>query len=111
MEKGSYVKIMILEAFAKYLKEHESRESPFILLSQWLKFRLQEDPTDNVGKILHTELQLMETEDGKYAIIAKSPSGQVLLETLHKYVNSLENQKFSRWVHSIKPSDFNPYST
>jgi hypothetical protein len=42
-----------------------------------------------------------------YVFLPLSDSGRRLLRSLYEYASSYEQQKWSRWVHCVKASDFN----
>lgn len=97
---------MILDAFAKSYHKFAADIPPIILLNRWLKDILKNVPETNVEKIIHTELSLIEGDNGLYAIMGKDPRGQKLLKNLYSLVESLERQEFSRWLHEKNTEDF-----
>ena len=124
---------MILEAFAQYLQAADQKTSATDLLRRWLWEKLSTPPQTVVDKVLHCEISLstyfksnspLELENrsnkelisdnklvsnqGKsnYVFRGNSASGAKLLKSLHEYCLSYEQQKWSRWVHSVKASDF-----
>jgi hypothetical protein len=97
---------MILQEFSKILRSYPAHIPATVILTRWLKEILLKKPENNVEKIIHAELTLIQNEDGAYAIVGTRKSGQKLLENLHKYINSYENHNFSRWLHRLKPTDF-----
>ena len=97
---------MILRAFAKHIQEYAADVPLIILLNRWLKDILQKPPQNNVERIIHAELTLIQDKNETYSIVGTTRSGQKLLENLYRYVQSLENQDFSRWLHEINPNDF-----
>jgi hypothetical protein len=110
---------VILEAFAKYLRACDPDMSAPAALACWLWERLTNPPRDTVDKVLHTEIAIREALTGRkqgetveapakgYVFAGASTSGRRLLKSLHEYASSYEQQKWSRWVHCIKASDFN----
>ena len=112
---------MILEAFAKYLQEADPEVPASFILARWLWERLSFPPETNVDKVIHCELTLatrktqtagslrLEADHGgtAYVFNALSDSGRKLLQSLHQYSLSYEQQKWARWVHFVKASDFN----
>lgn len=42
-----------------------------------------------------------------YLFSGTTDSGKRLLKSLSEYASSYEQQKWSRWVHAVKASDFN----
>lgn len=97
---------MILKEFAKVLQQNYSQISPSEILANWIKNILSHPPITNVEKVIHAELTILYNQDGTFAIVGISKSGQKLLETLYRFIESYENQAFSRWVHNNKPNDF-----
>ena len=98
---------MILQAFAKNMQGYVAKIPPIIILSRWLKDILVKEPANNVEKIIHTELTLLEGDNGIYAVIGKTPSGQKLLENLYNFVGCVENHNFSTWLHNKNTNTFN----
>lgn len=98
---------MILEAFSEYLRGFNTDIPPVKLLSRWLKDILSKPPSNNIENIIHTELALLETQNGIYLIIGKDKSGKILIESLYNFALSYEQQNFNRWLHNVKASDFN----
>lgn len=97
---------MILKAFSENIHQYASKIPPTILLSRWLKDILDKTPENHVEKIIHTELTVLKSNNGLYAITAKTKGGQKLLTSLHNYINSLENQDYSRWLFETKANEF-----
>ncbi len=97
---------MILEAFAEYLKQQDSKISADIILLRWLREKLKAEPKDNIDRILHAEIEFTSDEKGDLTFKGKEKSGKILLEALFNYAQSYEQQKFGRWVHKLKASDF-----
>jgi len=112
---------VILEAFAKYLQESDQDVPASFILARWLWERLSSPPESAVDRVLHSELTLMDrranlkqslrldaSHDGPtYVFGWTSDSGRRLVHSLHQYSLSYEQQKWSRWVHFVKASDFN----
>ena len=116
---------MILEAFAEYLHAADPSIRATDVLSTWLWQKLTAAPLSNVDRVLHCEMSICaakttgatETENclryngntGKTAYTFKgtSESGKRLLRSLYEYCCSYEQQKWARWVHKLKASDFN----
>lgn len=112
--------IVILEAFAKYLHQADPQSSAEEILARWLWERLSVPPESNIDRVLHCELALLRSGyEGRgalslysgrkgvvYVFAPLSESGRRLLKSLHQYSLSYEQQKWSRWVHYIKASDF-----
>lgn len=112
---------MIIEAFAQYLKEVDPEVPATCALARWLWQKLNNPPESNVDRVLHCEikivhadrsskhsLRLAASEDGPcYVFNSSSDSGLKLLQSLYHYALSYEQQKWARWVHWVKASDFN----
>lgn len=113
---------MILEAFSKYLQSSDPERSAVNVLVQWLWERLSLPAQNNVDRVIKHEIGIErgETsgkseelapfaengESAKYTFVALSSSGSRLLNSLYEYAMSYEQQKWSRWVHCVKASDF-----
>ena len=108
---------MILEAFAEYLQAADDKIPATDILSRWLWERLSMPPQSVVDRVLHCEVSLSLTRartgsasmtDIKptYVFKGNSSSGSKLLKSLYEYCLSYEQQKWARWVHSLKASDF-----
>lgn len=102
---------MILHAFANSIRKYAVEIPPVILLSRWLKDILKKEPNNNVEKIIHAELTLLENDDGMYAVVGTTPNGQKLLENLYNFTDSVENLRFSRWLHQTKANGFKNNNT
>lgn len=100
---------MIIKAFSEYIKEFDDSKSATVLLVEWLKQNLSKSPEDNIKKVIHKEIAFINDENGEFKYIGKSKSGQVLLKSLYNFALSYEQQKFTRWVHKLKASDFNQF--
>jgi hypothetical protein len=112
---------VILEAFAKYLHTADPELPAATVLARWLWERLSQPPETAVDQVLHCEiaiaigkrggkeiLRFEGTGSGRaYVFNGQSDSGRKLLNSLHQYALSYEQQKWSRWVHKVKASDFN----
>lgn len=112
---------MILEAFAQYLHAADPDVPAPTILARWLWERLSIPPETPVDKVLHCEIAITVPKTGKekltletgskghhYTFKGLSDSGKKLLNSLHQYALSYDQQKWSRWVHGIKASDFKP---
>jgi len=97
---------MILEAFSQYLKQQDETISADILLSKWLREKLKHSPQDNIQNIIHAEIEFSADENGNLIFKGKSKSGKILLDALYNFAQSYEQQKFGRWVHKLRASDF-----
>ncbi len=112
---------MILEAFAKYLQSADQELPASAILARWLWERLSVPPENQVDRVLHCEISLTgiaadsdqalkfhsTVDDRTYVFSGLSASGRKLLNTLYHYALSYEQQKWARWVHKVKASDFN----
>jgi len=112
---------VILEAFANYLHAADPELPASCILARWLWERLSIPPETVVDRVLHCELQIganggsgrgtLTLESAKngpvYVFKANSDTGQKLLNSLYQYALSYEQQKWARWVHWVKASDFN----
>lgn len=113
-------KKVILEAFAKYLHAADPEMPANIVLARWLWERLSIPAETAADKVLHCEIALtsrvgsagnnqlrLESGNGRsFVFKAVSDSGARLLSSLYQYAASYEQQKWSRWVHKVKASDF-----
>ncbi|MGD9579982.1 MAG: hypothetical protein AB7V50_01290 [Vampirovibrionia bacterium] len=97
---------MILKAFSDNIRQYPISIPPTILLSRWLRSILSKTPENHVENIIHNELTILNSTKGLYAIVGKNKNGQKLLDNLYKYVQSLENQSLSRWLHETKANEF-----
>ena len=114
---------LILEAFAEYLQVADDKIPATDILARWLWERLSIPPETVVDRVLHCEIQLSlakgvrkgpsyEAEGAgvrakpTYVFTGNSASGRRLLKSLYEYCLSYEQQKWARWVHSVKASDF-----
>ena len=97
---------MIIKAFSEYVREFGSDIPTTILLWRWLKDKLSKKPENNIENIIHEEIILLTNKTGHFMLVGKSKTGKVLLESLYNFALSFEQQKFTRWIHNIKASDF-----
>lgn len=115
---------MILDAYARYLQKADQSNSAVAILARWLWERLSIPPETVVDQVLHCELRLVRIRQASkqrlalrltdvpgyqplsYVFKGNSPSGLRLLESLYQFSLSYEQQKWARWVHSLKASDF-----
>lgn len=65
-------------------------------------------PKENLAQIACIESIATNTNQihSTYVFIGKSQSGERLLKSLVEYCLSIEHQKWARFVHSLKASDF-----
>ena len=122
---------MILEAFAEYLHDADPEMHASDVLAKWLAERLKIKPESSVDRVIQLEIEFCKVEEPleddaftfaapgcralsnreerdnhSYVFKGSSKSGAILLKSLEKYSLSYENQKWARWVHEIKASDF-----
>lgn len=107
---------MIIEAFAKYLLASDPEQPAVGVLVRWLWERLSTPAQNNVDRVIKHEITIQRGEtaqntensagDKRYAFVPQSASGSRLLKSLYEYAMSYEQQKWSRWVHCVKASDF-----
>lgn len=106
---------MILEAFANYLRAADPNIPATRVLGRWLWERLTLPAQNNVDKVIRHEIILSSQEKGdtseqieipQLVFSAASESGERLLRSLWEYASSYEQQRWSRWVHCVKASDF-----
>lgn len=114
---------MILEAFAEYLQVADDKIPATDILARWLWERLSTPPESVVDRVLHCEVSLSlanrasmgssQVREGKtrtaYIFKGNSSTGAKLLKSLYEYCLSYEQQKWARWVHALKASDFQSY--
>ncbi len=97
---------MILKAFSKYLQKYNEDTPCVILLVRWIRKILDKEPTNNIERIIHHEINISKNKMGMFILTGKGKSGQTLIESLYSFAMSYEQQKFTRWVHNTKASDF-----
>lgn len=120
---------MILEAFSKYLHESDQTVPSMEVLSRWLWEKLSMPPQCNVDQVIHCEIIIcrqdpsegditecdifipqiendLEQVESSFVFKGNSKSGERLLNSLRTYGQSYEQQKWARWIHNIKASDF-----
>lgn len=116
---------MILEAFAEYLHAADPNIPATDLLGKWLWEKLTQPAISNVDRVLHCEMSICAAKGVKganadaepmpryqsggkqeYGFKGTSDSGRRLLKSLYEYCCSYEQQKWARWVHKLKASDF-----
>lgn len=114
---------VILEAFSSYLQAADPAVPASRVLVRWLWERLTFPPQSNVDKVLRHEISIecldsisegVDSASGadlsrlpRYSFVTSTESGRNLLKSLYQYAMSYEQQKWSRWVHCVKASDFN----
>jgi|SRR3989339_135247 len=97
---------MIIKAFSEYLKDFEDGIAANTLLLGWLRYKLTKKPENQVDIVINEEIALVSDEECNVTFIGRSKTGKALLESLHIFADSYEQQKFTRWVHGLKASDF-----
>ena len=97
---------MIIKAFSEYIRDFNSEIPAIILLTRWLKDKLQKEPKNNVEKIIHEEIAFLKTKKGLFMLVGRSTTGKILIESLYNFALSYEQHKFTRWIHDLKVSDF-----
>lgn len=97
---------MIIKAFSEYIQKFDTEIPSTILLWRWLKDKLSKKPMDNIESVIHEEIVLLKNKNGYFMLVGKSKTGKILLESLYNFALSFEQQKFTRWIHNIKASDF-----
>ena len=107
---------VIIEAFSKYLLAADLDQSAVSVLARWLWERLSLPAQNNVDRVIKHEITVQRGEsalnnepvagESRCVFVPKSTSGKRLLKSLYEYAMSYEQQKWSRWVHYVKASDF-----
>jgi hypothetical protein len=110
---------LILEAFAEYLHNADPKLAATEVLAEWLWKRLSAPPLTNVDRVLHYGITLCQVRGtgkhesggsgrkvGVYTFRGTCDSGRRLLKSLYEYCQSYDQQRWSRWVHTLKASDF-----
>lgn len=106
---------MILKAFSKYLKQHNSdiihnKTTATKLLCNWIRYIKHKTPKTHVEKIIHHEIMLAENTSGDFLIVGKSESGRVLVNALNNFAISYENYIMSKWLADKNSSHFTNHS-
>lgn len=115
----------ILQEFSRYLQAADPQLPAKDVLASWLFERLASDPQSLADKVIHYEISISQAntkpiatetdldlgyqslKDGNYyTFTAGSASGQRLLNSLYHYSMSYEHQKWVRFVHDLRASDF-----
>lgn len=96
---------MILKEFSNYIKNFDENISACFLLLKWLKIKIEEKEETLTGTIIKKEIKI--TNNKNFPFEGKSKTGENLIESLYFFAQSYEQQKFNRWIHYIKASDFN----
>jgi hypothetical protein len=113
---------LILESFAQYLHDADPTVPAQAILSRWLWERLTTPAQSIEDRVLRSEISIEVTDRTMpkvsakrfqlpglpgYSFAAPTDSGRRLLRSLYEYASSYEQQRWSRWVHCVKASDFN----
>ena len=112
---------MILESFSLYLQAADPAVPASRVLVRWLWERLTFPAQTNVDRILRYEIAIerqpnelapdgqsqSEPVEANFAFVTTTESGRNLLKSLYRYSMSYEQQRWARWVHCVKASDFN----
>ena len=99
---------MILEAFSEVLKDTYpiGGKAAHAILEDWvLGILAQKIPSNNVERVVQHELAVLVSADER-TIIARSRSGQKLLNSLEHYCESFDHWMFRRWLHEAKANHF-----
>jgi len=114
----------ILQEFSRYLQAADPHLPAKDVLASWLFERLGTNPESLADKVLHYEISISQldtelvspaglelgyksnTDGNYYTFSADSASGQRLLNSLYHYSMSYEHQKWVRFVHGLRASDF-----
>jgi len=97
---------MILKSFSDFLKEHDELSSTKALFL-WLCSKKNDNPLENVDKIINKELYFAKNKRNDVLIIAKSDSGRRMMQALYNFSLSYEQYKLAKWLHERKSTDFN----
>lgn len=92
---------MILTSFSKLVKKTKTKKY-ISLLSVWLKKRISKPAKSNIDKIIQKECFFGINKCGDFIIIPKTETGRKMTKSLLSYVESLENQDISRFLHEQK---------
>lgn len=86
---------MLVEEFARYLNSNQSthRKPSILVLTQWLRLKLESPCVNHIDNILHREIYIATNNLGCFFFIAKSESGRVLLSALYNFCEYYDNYK------------------
>lgn len=98
---------MILKSFSDFLKKNDGISATKSLFL-WLCSKKNNNPLENVDKIINKELYFAKNKKKDVLIIAKSDSGRRMMKSLYNFSLSYEQYKLAKWLHEKKSSDFNP---
>ena len=96
---------MILKEFSKYLLSQEGG-SALKHLNVWLIGHINNPNLTKVNKVIQKEITFAKNAHGNFLLIGKSSSGRRLLESLYNFACAFENQEHARFIHNLKPKDF-----
>jgi hypothetical protein len=97
---------MIIKAFATYLQSYDEDIPSTVLLVNWIRKILDKEATNNVERVIQHEINISKNNMGMFMLTGKGKSGQNLIEALYSFAMSYDQQKFARWIHNTKASDF-----
>ena len=101
---------MIIAEFAKFLQAHDKeiveKHSTCSLLCNWIIGILEKRPSNNIKKVIHTEIACAKNEVGEFFLVAKSESGQKLTNALYNFALSYEQHLMRKWLENKNASDF-----
>jgi hypothetical protein len=103
---------MILEAFSQVLRQEHYQGGPCAkeILHKWLKHILSQPfPHSQVDRVIYREIAMLRVSR-KIAFTGRSATGECLLRSLYLYCESYERWQFRRWLHDLKPHNFNQLS-
>ena len=76
---------MIIQAFATYLQSFEENIPSVVLLSNWIKGILEKEPTNNIERVIHHEINYSKNKIGMFMMTGKGESGKRLIESLYNF--------------------------
>jgi len=101
---------MIIAEFAKFLQEKDNEiinnHSASSLLCLWVSSILNKKPKSNVEKIVHAEISIAKNKLGDFLLIAKSQSGQNLINALYNFALMYEQHLMRKWLSDKNANHF-----
>lgn len=101
---------MIISEFAKFLHHHDEdiikNKTTCSLLCAWIIAILEKEPKNNVQKIIHKEIAYAKNSQNEFILIARSPSGQKLINALYNFALSYEYHLMRKWLSDKNSNDF-----
>ena len=79
---------------------------PIIGCEVYTAARTRFDKDVDKDKYMGHLILLAENNQGNYLIVAKSPSGQTLINALYNYTQSYEHYILNKWLQDKKATDF-----